>query len=108
VAPAAAQGLSVIAPDKPTWARWLGLKSGGEFVLGLGQGQIRMAISRASARECLRDQSQTPASLNVAARGLLPREPKLPRLRRIAARSWVLNHCEAGGRFGRAGRVKAS
>ncbi len=41
-APAAAQGLSVIAPTDPTWARWLGLETGSEFVLGHGRNRIQI------------------------------------------------------------------
>jgi hypothetical protein len=43
VAPAAAQGLNVIAPTHPTWARWLDLQTGSEFVLCATRRQIQIA-----------------------------------------------------------------
>ena len=68
-APAAAQGLSVIAPTHPTWARWLGLETGHEFVLGAGRGRIQIADFQEPrrVRVCVTS-GTTPASLNVGAR----------------------------------------
>ena len=78
VAPAAAQGLSVVAPTHPTWARWLGLETGREFVLGgASRGRIQIAESQriqiAESQEPRRvrvcvTSGTTPASLNVGAR----------------------------------------
>jgi hypothetical protein len=69
VAPAAAQGLSVIAPTHPTWARWLGVETGGEFVLGRGRGQIQIGNfpKPRRVRVCVTS-GTTPASNNVGAR----------------------------------------
>jgi len=69
VAPAAAQGLSVIAPTHPTWARWLGLETSGEFVLGRGRGQIQIGNfpEPRRVRVCVTS-GTTPASNNVGAR----------------------------------------
>ena len=69
VAPAAAQGLSVVAPTHPTWARWLGLQTGGEFVLGATRGRIQLADFQEPrrVRVCVIN-GTTPASLNVGAR----------------------------------------
>lgn len=69
VAPAAAQGLSVVAPTHPTWARWLGLETGREFVLGGARGRIQIAEFREPrrVRVCVTS-GTTPASLNVGAR----------------------------------------
>ena len=69
VAPATAQGLSVIAPTHPTWARWLGLETGSQFVLGAARGRIQIADFQEPrrARVCVTS-GTTPASLNVGAR----------------------------------------
>ena len=70
VAPAAAQGLSVVAPTHPTWARWLGLETGREFVLGgASRGRIQIAEFQEPrrVRVCVTS-GTTPASLNVGAR----------------------------------------
>jgi hypothetical protein len=42
VAPAAAQGMGVIAPTSSTWAKWFGLETSRECVLGHGRTQIQI------------------------------------------------------------------
>ena len=69
VAPAAAEGLSVVAPTHPTWARWLGVDNGSEFVLGRGRTRIQIGNFQVPRRMrvCVTSH-QTPASLNIGAR----------------------------------------
>ena len=67
VAPAAAQGLSVIAPTHPTWARWLDLRTGSEFVLGAGRRQIQIADFQEPRRLRL---CVTSGATHVAARAV--------------------------------------
>jgi len=67
VAPAAAQGLSVIAPTRPTWARWLDLQTGSEFVLGATRRQIQIANFQEPRRVRL---CVTSGASHVAARAV--------------------------------------
>lgn len=66
VPPATAE---VVAPTDPAWARWLGLETSTQFVLGRGRGQLQIGDFQQPhrVRVCV-SEGTTPASLNVGAR----------------------------------------
>jgi hypothetical protein len=68
VTPAASQ---VLAPTDPSWARWLGLETSTQFVLGRGRGQLQIGDFQEPqrVRVCVTE-GTTPASLNIGARVL--------------------------------------
>jgi len=64
-APSSAQGVQVTMPTNPTWARWLGLETGGELFLNRAHQKVQIGnfAEPRRVRVCL-----TSSNTNVAAR----------------------------------------